>query len=283
MSRTMVALACVMLARAGSAQAYREARPSLERLHGSLQQTLTRTLAGTPAVAVVLRLRDGVVLAKRGQEQAATPGSTIKPLLLAWALRHGAIQADTKVFCRRSLRVGTQQLPCTHPPDQTTFTAQSALAESCNTYFAALGMRMRSSELEAALHATRLPHADANEDTPEQRELTALGLRGVTATPTQLATAYRELIQTEDANSPVMRGLFDSVQFGMADPARVDGVALLGKTGTAKDANGSWTHGWFAGAVPGEMVVVIYLPHGNGGIAAGLAGAFVRATLMVQP
>ena len=268
--RVSVLLACLLLALPADSQSH--ARPTL-------QDALTHTLQGTTASAVVLRLRDGVVLAKRGNEQAATPGSTIKPLLLSWALEHGIIQPDTKVFCRRSLRVGTQQLPCTHPPDQTTFTAQSALTESCNTYFAALGMRMQGRDLEAALRATHLPHTNADADTPDQRELTTLGLRGVTATPMQLATAYRDLVLHENPNGPVIRGLTDSVQFGMADPARVEGIMLLGKTGTAADAKASWTHGWFAGAVPGNMVVVIYLPHGNGGDAAKLAGNFVRTAI----
>jgi cell division protein FtsI/penicillin-binding protein 2 len=276
--RSAGVLACIALACHGRAQDHKAAWVSAQ----TLQHALTHALLDTRATAVVLRLSDGAVLARRGIEQAATPGSTIKPLLLSWALQHGVIKPDTTVFCRRSLMVGTQRLPCTHPPDQTTFTAQSALAESCNTYFAELGVRMRGSDLEAALRSARLPHGDATNDTPEQRQLTALGLRGVTATPMQLASAYRELLLKEDLHGPVIRGLADSVQFGMADPARVDGVELLGKTGTASSPQSHWSHGWFAGAVPGQVVLVIYMPHGNGGTAAQLAGTFVRAVLAEQ-
>lgn len=243
------------------------------------QAALTWALKGTDASAAVVRVSDGVLLAAVGKEQAATPGSAIKPLLLSWALQHGVIQASTAVYCRRSLRVGGRLLACTHPRDQRVFTAQSALAESCNTYFAALGLRLRGDELEAALRASHLPHADATHDTPEQRELTVLGLRGVTATPLELARAYRDLSIKEDPHGVVVRGLVDAVQFGMADPARVEGVELLGKTGTASDDTGHWTHGWFAGGLPGRMMLVIYVPHGGGGVAAGLAGAFFRAVM----
>jgi cell division protein FtsI/penicillin-binding protein 2 len=244
-----------------------------------LQTSLTAALQGTAASAVVLRLSDGRVLARSGAEQPASPGSTLKPLLLSWALRHGIVQPGTKVFCSRSLQVGAHRLACTHPSDQATFTARSALAESCNTYFAALGMRMRGSDLESALRSTHLPHADATSDKPEQRELTALGLSAVTATPTQLAQAYRELILHEDQHGPVILGLADSVAFGMADPARTEGFELLGKTGTATDLIGRRTHGWFAGALPGSMVIVLYLPDGGGGAAAAMAGAFFRTAL----
>ena len=248
-------------------------------LHLSGQQTaLTRALKNTQASAVIIQLTDGRVVAKVGEPKPSTPGSTIKPLLLAWALHHGTIQPDTKIYCRRALQVAQQRLPCTHPADQTIFTAQSAIAESCNTYFATFALRMRDTDLEAALQATHLPHTDATNDSPEQRERTVLGLEGLTATPLQLARAYRALLLNEDPNSAVIRGLRDSVNFGMADPAHVDGMELLGKTGTASDSHQHWTHGWFAGALPGKFVIVIYLPRGNGGDAAALAGAFFRAT-----
>ncbi len=268
--------ACLLLASPpGLAQPKGSARTETQA--ALTQAALALTLQGTHASGAVLRWSDGALLASVGPEQAATPGSTIKPLLLSWALQHGVVKASNTAYCRRSLRVGGQLLACTHPPDQTVFTAQTALAESCNTYFAELGLRLRGDQIEAALRASHLPHGDATNDTPEQRELTALGLRGVTATPVQMARAYRDLLRTEDARGAVVRGLADAVQFGMADPARVPGLDLLGKTGTASNDNERWTHGWFAGALPGRLVVVIYLPRGSGGAAAGLAAAFFRA------
>jgi cell division protein FtsI/penicillin-binding protein 2 len=107
-----------------------------------------------------------------------------------------------------------------------------------------------------------------------------LGLDDVTATPAQMAEAYWRLWQQLDRAPAIRRGLEASVEYGMANPARTEGVKLLGKTGTASDAGQPWTHGWFAGmATGGEkgIVVVIYVPRGNGADAALLAHRFLSA------
>jgi hypothetical protein len=46
-------------------------------------------------------------------------------------------------------------------------------------------------------------------------------------------------------------------------------VVLLSKTGTASEAGQPWRHPWFAGALPGKLVVVVYVPHGDGGNCGG--------------
>lgn len=242
-----------------------------------MQAALAGATQRSGAAAVVLRMGDGAVLASVGSTVAATPGSAVKPLLLQWALQHGVVRPETAVYCRRSLRIGTRALRCTHPADQTTFTAETALAASCNTWFAELGRRMRGTDLEAALQATHLPHTDTSQAGVEQRELTVLGLQGVTATPLQLANAYRALLL--NAEPVVLRGLAASVRYGMANFARIDGADLLGKTGTASKPGEAWTHGWFAGALPGRMVVVIYVPLGDGGTAARMAHTFFTDVL----
>jgi len=239
---------------------------------------LARALRGTQASAVVLDQATGAQLsavsAAASAPRAAQPGSAIKPLLLEYALEHGIVHAETEVYCRRDLRVAGRSLPCTHPEDQPIFTAERALAESCNTWFAELGKRFSGEQLEAALRQTGLPHESMNGATAEQRELAVLGLRGVMATPTQLARAYRELLARAPADGVVMQGLRGSVSYGMARPAAVAGVTIVGKTGTASDPGQAWTHGWFAGAIPGKLVIVVYVPHGDGGTAAGLAQKF---------
>ena len=91
-----------------------------------------------------------------------------------------------------------------------------------------------------------------------------LGLTGVTVSPQQMALAYRKLaLQWQ---SPVREGLRDSVTYGMAHNAAVQGMEIAGKTGTT-------SHGWFAG-IGQQLVVVIYLPRGNGADAARLAQHF---------
>ncbi len=103
-----------------------------------------------------------------------------------------------------------------------------------------------------------------------------LGLENVTATPLQIAFAYRNLLLQASHTEAVWLGLRDSVAYGMAGNARVTGVEVLGKTGTATNQGEWWSHGWFAGGIPGQFVLVIYLPHGDGGAAAKLAGDVLR-------
>lgn len=239
-----------------------------------VKDALTQALRGSQASAVVLDTQTGAVLASAGKPRRATPGSAIKPLLLEYALEHGIVNPEMEVYCRRNLHVGGRALPCTHPADHPVFTAESALAESCNTWFAEMARRFSGPELEAALNNTHLPHTPMGAANVEQRQLAVLGLVGVTASPLELALAYRDLFERLPAAGPVARGLQDSVGYGMANPAAVPGLRILGKTGTASDIRTTWTHGWFAGGLPGRMVIVIYIPHGDGGTAASFAQKF---------
>jgi cell division protein FtsI/penicillin-binding protein 2 len=243
----------------------------------SVGTALSRAIEGTQASAVVLDLGTGAVLASAGSPRRGLPGSTIKPLVLAYALEHGIVRQETEVYCRRNLHVGDRALPCTHPANLPVFTTESALAESCNTWFAEMARRFSGPQLEAALQTTHLPHTSVSGDTVEQRQLVVLGLTGVSATPLELARAYRDLLEHMPAEGPVARGLKGSVDYGMANPAAVPGVTILGKTGTAGERGEAWTHGWFAGAIPGRFVVVILVPHGDGGTAAQLARRFFAA------
>jgi cell division protein FtsI/penicillin-binding protein 2 len=94
-----------------------------------------------------------------------------------------------------------------------------------------------------------------------------------------LARAYRALLMKAPRDGVVWRGLRDSVAFGMANNARVKGAEVLGKTGTANNAGEWWSHGWFAGAVPDRYVLVVYVPKGDGGVAATVAAQVFRGLL----
>lgn len=242
----------------------------------TMTEALSRELRGTQASAIVLDLKSGAVLARIGQDRRGTPGSSIKPLLLAYALQHSIVREDTQVYCRRNLHIGNRSLPCTHPADNPVFTAQSALAESCNTWFAEMARRYTGPALEAALRGYQLPHDDMSQADVAQRQLAVLGLKGVTVSLTELGQAYLRMLRQLPADGAVARGLQDSVSFGMANPAAVQGLAVLGKTGTARDPGEAWTHGWFVGAIPGRFLIVVYVPRGDGGTAAQLAQRFFR-------
>jgi cell division protein FtsI/penicillin-binding protein 2 len=232
---------------------------------------LDEALRGTGASAVLMDVRTGRLLAKTGPEAAALPGSTLKPFILYLGLDARLVQPGTTVECRGNLAVGGRNLACTHPRDVTVFDGRAALAYSCNTYFARLAERMSDFELRMGLVRFGLPSAESD-GSPEGRVLTALGVVGARVTPLQMAQAYR--ILASRATPVVMGGLEDSVQFGMADNARMPG--LVGKTGTVKDPGQSWTHGWFAGVASGKTVVVVYVPRGSGADAAGLGRRVVE-------
>lgn len=243
----------------------------------SSERALRSAVGRTGASAVVLDWSTGALLARAGAYPAAAPGSAIKPLLLDYALTHGIVRPDTLVYCRRNLRIGGRPVPCTHPDDQPAFTAERALAESCNTWFAALGRRFSGPQLEDALETSHLPHSDLHAATAEQRELAVLGLAGVQTSPLDLARAYRALLLRAAPEGTVVRGMEGSVTYGMAHPAQTPGITLLGKTGTAAGPATAQSHGWFAGAVPGRFILAIYVPHGDGGEAAALARKVVES------
>ena len=235
-----------------------------------------RAMDGTSASVVVLDQSTGAVLAQTGRQGFSSPGSVIKPLLLNFALEHGIVSEHTEVYCRRNLKIAGRALPCTHPAEQPVFTAERALAESCNTWFAEMGRRFSGKELDAALRQLGLSHGPVIGSSLEERQLIVLGLHGVTATPLQLALAYRDLLSHAPPEGVVQRGLLGSVSYGMARPASVQGISILGKTGTASESGEAWTHGWFVGAIRNRLIIAVYVPHGDGGTAAALAQRFFR-------
>lgn len=254
--------------------------PAFETHATREQIALTKSLQNTQAIAIALHQQSGAILASHGNiESAETPGSILKPLLLSAALQRKLVSPTTTVFCRRNLRIGNQSVPCTHPQADVAFTAQDALAYSCNTWFASLALRFTPASLTSALQDFHL-HSAITPKSPEQNQLLVLGLAGITTSPSQIAAAYR-ILGNQFAQSfakPVADGLRDSVSFGMAHTADTPGLSVSGKTGTASDPpRQPWSHGWFAGfaTIHGTpLVISLYLPQGNGADAAQLARAF---------
>jgi penicillin-binding protein 2 len=190
-------------------------------------------------------------------------------------------------------------MDCAHPVSIVDLDAEEAIAYSCNSYFAEAAARLSAGELTGALRRAGMDSASGSVkdeasgkiEMPRDREmlqLEALGDRGIEVTALELLEAYRKLalrkrngLRDTDADAPVFAGLEESVTFGMAHAANVDGVKIAGKTGTAASRESARTHGFFVGYAPAEkpeIVVVIYLEQGNGGDAAGVArGIFAAA------
>ena len=265
----------------------------------SFQRALHTALAGTPATAIVLDVASSNLLAIEPTANAAqlhsAPGSILKPFFLAATLESGAIQPQSTVICHRNLRVLGHNLACSHPQTDIAFNAEEALAYSCNTYFADLAARLSPEQAVAVLREYGFGSASLTSSAtpvfraPKTRvdtQLLVLGVTGIQVSPADTAAAYRKLALRfnnpafSPTLAPVELGMLNSVHYGAAHNAEVSGLKIAGKTGTASDPGQPWTHGWFAG-IAGEdssrIVVVVYLPHGNGADAATIAHRFFVA------
>ena len=230
-------------------------------LAASLQDTVDRAMAGHPGVAAVLDLHSGRLLAV---SQAATaahrpvkPGSTIKPFVLAALLESGRFDPARRVFCPTRLRLGAHRMDCVHPAVPEGFTASTALAYSCNYYFAQAARALSVEELSAALRRHGF-----TVQTPEDPALLALGESGVLITPLDLLAAYRRLAlrRPEAKLAPLFQGLLDCTTFGTGRLAAPVGLAVAGKTGSSGHA---WFIGWPTGRRPAN-VVLVFLERGSG-------------------
>jgi cell division protein FtsI/penicillin-binding protein 2 len=291
--RIIVSLLLLTVLPTSSAQSH--SHPAIEK--SSLRHALHAALAGTPATALVLDVSNGSLLASEGPQDAAqvhsAPGSILKPFFLAGALESGVVQPQATVLCHRNLRILGHNLSCSHPQTNVAFNAEEALAYSCNTYFADLASRLSGEQAVAVLREYGLGQSSSSSSessahlrphtTREDTQLLVLGLAGIRVSPAETAVAFRKLALRFDNSSvlaPVEHGMLNSVRYGAAHKAEVPNLKIAGKTGTASDPGQTWTHGWFAG-IAGEgstrIVVVVYLPHGNGADAATIARRFLLA------
>jgi len=245
---------------------------------------------------VVADVATGQILAAAALDLAAhrlaRPGSTVKPFVLMALLESGKLDARQRLLCRRPLRIGGVRMDCAHPASVVDLDAEEAIAYSCNSYFAEAATRLSATELVQSLRRAGLDSASGlaggeatgRIETPREREmlqLEALGDRGIEVTALELLGAYRKLALQKrsgagaaEVDAPVFAGLEQSVAYGMAHAANVEGMKIAGKTGTAASRESAKTHGFFVGYAPAEkaeIVVVVYLEQGNGGDAAGVA------------
>lgn len=263
---------------------------SSANLPGSAHRALDTALGGTDAVAIVLDGNSGRMIAAQraieGMRLGRAPGSVLKPFFVAAALQQGKVSAETTVLCRGNLRIAGRNLACTHPRSENVLDTERALAWSCNEWFAQLALRFTPEQAVDVLRAYGLGSGLTGDEASDtlrkpasqaELQLMVLGLDGVKVAPAQMARAWFRLAQQLDRYPAVMRGLEDSVTYGMAHYAATEGVKIAGKTGTASDTGEAWTHGWFAGIAQLEeekVILAIYVPRGNGADAAELAHRF---------
>jgi len=268
---------------------------------GDLNAELARIMRGRSGTAIVVDVGSGHLLATYHPEVAARrvarPGSAFKPFTLLALLQSGKLSPGESLACRRTLRVGKHDLCCSHPQTGP-LQAVSALAYSCNDFFATFGLRLSAAELQAAFENAGFasPSRFLPEEavgfihlarTDEERQLQAVGEGDMRITPLEMLAAYRGLAlrrtasNEKSADETVFAGLEQATTYGMARMAAIPEVKVAGKTGTPRSDQGSWTNGWFAGFAPAdkpEVVVVVFLERGTGpSDAAPLAGDIFRA------
>lgn len=269
--------------------------------NAELSSVIAKLMKDKHGSVVALDVVSGKILAQWNLQFAArrvtAPGSTVKPFVLLELLQSGKIDPEQHLVCRRLLTIAGRRMDCTHSPAITDLDAADAITYSCNNYFADAARRLDPPELVRSFE--RAGFTSRTELAPDEAvgrvtvahggdeayvQLQALGYWGVEVTPLELLAAYRKLALHElrkdlPQAAPVFSGLEHSVQYGMAQKAEPSGITAAGKTGTA-GSTGSQNHGFFAGYAPAdapEIVLVVYLEHGNGSDAAAIAAPIFSA------
>lgn len=260
------------------------------------------------------------------------PGSTFKLVTAAAALESGRYTPSTVV-------PGPAELPLPNStrslrnwsgsacgPDGKT-TLQNALAVSCNTAFASIGMDLGAEALQAEAEkfgfnsSFTVPLRAATSRFPTgldqaQTAMAAIGQFDVTASALQMAmvgagignngqvmspylvaqtlSPELEVLQNAEptafsqamtpANSAALLSMMVSVvDQGTGSNAKIPGVVVGGKTGTAQTAPGKPPHAWFVGVAPadkpGQAQVAVAVVLQNGGGAAEISGNKLAAPI----
>lgn len=207
---------------------------------------------------------DGSVVNLSPAAGAVSPGSTLKPLYA------GLLDPTLRFRCLTKLTVGGHRLDCTHAPLPGAIDLETALAASCNSWFAQAAPRL---DPGALVRRVRAQGGEVSSPlTKDQLILTALGIQRVRFTPLALARAYARL--STGVSPTVQRGLRLALENGTAAAAR--GPFIAGKTGTVLEG------GWFAGWTEG-FAIAVFIPGGNGGADAAPAALRIAQKCHFRP
>ncbi len=271
--------------------------------------------------ALAMETGTGRIILLIGESAAKKPytlGSLFKPVTLAAALAEGAIDARHEEFCGGRARMGSTTLNCWRADGHGNLAPASALANSCNIFFARVGATTGAPAIVkyARMFGFGEPSGLGLEDesagelpdgvTPDQTHALAIGeLGSFTATPLQtlvyvgaIATRgtvfnlhtdrsppnIRRRLKVGDALDTVILGMHQSVLYGTSSAVSAVTPAAAGKTGTAVQP-GEWRpHGWFAGFYPvddPEIALVVFMRRGEGGSAAAPVAARIMKEYII--
>lgn len=263
--------------------------PALQTFLEQQLETAIQAHRGTGAVAIVLDAKTGkpVAIASRGQVDARTPripGSTVKPFAFAAALEAGTVDATTKVDCENGVKTyGTHTVRDSSPNG--TLDLGGILAVSSNVCTAKL-VEPLGDQLGQSFRRYRLSAPEHVDTRSFEGAAVAFG-EGVAVSPLELASAYTALaeggihhavngdgirVMREDTAHTVL-GLMERVvvdSCGTGQAARLDGVRVAGKTGTARSKPGSErNYASFVGIVPADHPRFVILVGVDGVTSAG--------------
>jgi SpoIID/LytB domain protein len=257
-----------------------------------LRRAAQTTLGGREGAVVVLDTQTGRVRASAGGrtvfEEATPPGSAVKPFTMLAALRSGALDADTRLYCRGHFRHEDFKLNCAHPRYRNAFSPAQALANSCNYFFGRVGEKLDGDSYARTLREFGFGARTGGGDEREAAGLLPHERPGVPemlgesealrVTPAQMATAYAALFNggrllapraaRPEGFAPTLRaqlevkpseramllaGMRGAVAYGTAARAGLATlpVYVFGKTGTSTPQDGWRAQGWFVGFAAG--------------------------------
>lgn len=274
----------------------------------TLRQFCLRTfVSARGGLALAAVGSDGLLFASHPgivRETLWKPGSTVKPFLLQHLLEQGLLRAEESFPCPGGpLPFAGRRFDCSHAPQGAPLDPATALALSCNHCFLHWAERLARARGGRASFAEALrrsgfsarqvfgqrcaPASVSNPASKEAMLLQALGEANVVTTPLALLEAYRRLLASPSGGElpPAMRvprqGMRDCVRAGTGAEARVEGLDLGGKTGTATSSDRLSLNGWMVSFWPAArpaLVMVVFVENGRGGAeAAPIAGAAWRA------
>lgn len=203
---------------------------------------------------------DGEVLEQSGSCAANPPGSTIKPLIAT------LLNPALRFLCLRRLRVSGLRLDCSHAPIAGPVDVETALAASCNSWFAQAARRLDAAAVMRLIQSEGGQAGGAR--TEDELTLQVLGIHAVFFTPASLARVYVRLRRT--ASPAIRRGLEGAMTYGTASRSAGGRLILAGKTGTV--LQGAWFAGW-----SDREVIALFTPGGAGAADAAPAAAEILA------